>query len=82
MTRLFSILDGIGDNSACGLLQVHLEKVMFATTVFFGDGLQDGPIVCVCVCAVKFLGAAVSFNIDLLGCISVYISMWNLVLDL
>lgn len=80
MTRLFSILDGIGDNSACGLLQVHLEKVMFATTVFFGDGLQDGSIVC--VCAVKFLGAAVSFNIDLLGCISVYISMWNLVLDL
>lgn len=80
MTRLFSILDGIGDNSAVGLLQVHLEKVMFATTVFFGDGLQDGSIVC--VCAVKFLGAAVSFNIDLLGCISVYISMWNLVLDL
>lgn len=80
MTRLFSILDGIGDNSAGGLLQVHLEKVMFATTVFFGDGLQDGSNVC--VCAVKFLGAAVSFNIDLLGCISVYISMWNLVLDL
>lgn len=49
MTRLFSILDGIGDNSACGLLQVHLEKVMFATTVFFGDGLQDGSNVYVCV---------------------------------
>lgn len=49
MTRLFSILDGIGDNSAVGLLQVHLEKVMSATTVFVGDGLQDGSNVYVCV---------------------------------